>query len=313
MDYSNLSNEELERLVNNKDGDAICELGERCMYGTKGHVKNLNRAYQLFHKGEKMGLQRAYIGLAEMYQNGIHFARNEKLADEYYQKAGVGNNVERQTYTEQEFVNNRSDSLYFGSDTSQNASINTSEIRNIITKAENARKQDNFREAKQQCSEALKMLDSIASGIVSYTGTDDLDILRIDTYWTLAFIAFNEQQVSEMEKYLSKEGVQAIHPWGVYLATIVHKNIQAPDVVLEQDLQTLIMVSQNQNLSMEEKSDVTMMIADLILDGYGADSGCTVEMARNYCQESANCGNIYAQEQLAKFTTTITGKVKYNG
>ena len=26
MDYTNLSNEELERLVNTKDGDAICEL-----------------------------------------------------------------------------------------------------------------------------------------------------------------------------------------------------------------------------------------------------------------------------------------------
>ena len=56
MDYTRLSDEELQQLINKKDGDAICELGERCMYGTQGHEINLTRAYQLFHKGEKMGL-----------------------------------------------------------------------------------------------------------------------------------------------------------------------------------------------------------------------------------------------------------------
>ena len=52
MDYKSLSEEELERLVVQKDGEAICELGERCMYGSCGHEINLTRAYQLFHKGE---------------------------------------------------------------------------------------------------------------------------------------------------------------------------------------------------------------------------------------------------------------------
>ena len=70
MDYSNLSNEELERLVGQGDGEAICELGERCL-----QAKNYTRAYQLFHKGEKQGLQRAYIGLGEMYKEGKYFMR----------------------------------------------------------------------------------------------------------------------------------------------------------------------------------------------------------------------------------------------
>lgn len=301
MDYSNMPNEELERLVNNKDGEAICELGERCMYGTKGHAKNLTRAYQLFHKGEKLGLKRAYLGLAEMYQNGIYFARNEKLANEYYQKAGAERPEKKTVSDEPEFTNN----IRVG--------IKTSEIRNRIINAENARKQDNYIRAKQECNEALKMLESIASGIVSYTGADDLEILRIDTYWTLAFIAFNEQQISEMEKYLAKEGVQALHPWGAYIAAVSHRNAQSPDIVLEQDLQTLIMVSQNQNLSTTEKGDIAMMIADLMLDDYGKNAGCTAETAQRYYEESAACGNVYAQEQLTKFTTTIMGKVKFNG
>ena len=99
MDYDNATNDELEALVNQKDGDAICELAERYMYGKNGCRKNLTRAYQLLHKGEKMGLQRAYIGLAQMYDNGIYFVKNEKLAKEYYDKAGcytVPNVVEDQ-------------------------------------------------------------------------------------------------------------------------------------------------------------------------------------------------------------------------
>ena len=32
MDYQSISNEELEKMVANKDGEAICELGERFLY-----------------------------------------------------------------------------------------------------------------------------------------------------------------------------------------------------------------------------------------------------------------------------------------
>ena len=53
MNYQSISNEELEKMVANKDGEAICELGERFLYGKNGSPQNLTRAYQLFHKGEK--------------------------------------------------------------------------------------------------------------------------------------------------------------------------------------------------------------------------------------------------------------------
>ena len=51
MNYQSISNEELEKMVANKDGEAICELGERFLYGKNGSPQNLTRAYQLFHKG----------------------------------------------------------------------------------------------------------------------------------------------------------------------------------------------------------------------------------------------------------------------
>ena len=77
MDYQSISNEELEKMVANKDGEAICELGERFLYGKNGSPQNLTRAYQLFHKGEKRGLARAYVGLGEMYRQGLLMVKNE--------------------------------------------------------------------------------------------------------------------------------------------------------------------------------------------------------------------------------------------
>lgn len=320
MDYSNATNEELERLVNQKDGEAICELGERCMYGTKGHERNLTRAYQLFHKGEKMSKTRAYLGLATMYEQGIYFAKNQKIANEYYQKAG-GRPISSSNPTY------RPDSISQGTDTPLTRTeykavyeeepilqgIDTSQIKAKIELAENARVQENFSLTRKECNEAIKMLDDIESGIVSSRGTDDLDVLRIDAYWVLAFTAFNEQKNSDMEKYLAKDGVQALHPWGTYLVAVVHKNMQSPDIVLQQDLQALIMVSQNPNLSMEEKSDTCLMIGDLILSGIGEKFGCTIDTAYKYFNEAANCGNQYAKEQLSKFETTTTGQVIFNG
>ncbi len=318
MDYSNATNEKLEQLAGQKDGDAICELGERCMYGTKGHTKNLTRAYQLFHKGEKLGLKRAYLGLAQMYEAGIYFAKSEELADEYYRKAGG------KVKQDQEIVPPQTGQLknkgYFSEPEANRTvdgmnvpGINTFDIRGKIDNAKNARSQGDFAQAKAQCNEALKMIESINTGIVSYTGSEDLDVLKIDAYWLLAYIAFNEQQVTEMEKYLAKEGVQALHPWGVYLAAVVHKNSNQPDVVLEQDLQTLIMVSQNQNLSVEERGDTAMMIAELILCGYGKSAGCTVKTAYDYFSQAAGYGNAYAKDQLARFEMSATGEMIFNG
>lgn len=314
MDYTNLSNEELERLVNTKDGEAICELGERCMYGVRGHEVNLTRAYQLFHKGEKMGLAKAYIGLGEMYRNGIRFMKNEEIAREYYQKAGVpypngsasvntmNNNVsqsERNTMSEsRQSVNYTKTADDFTFENNNRVGISDLAIREKLNQAEGLRASDNYTQARTVCTEAIRMIESVNSGIVTYTGKEDVDDILIDAYWMMAYIAFNEQRYQEMENYLAKEGVQGLHPWGVYLAAVSHKVVQTPDIILEQDLQTLIMVSNNQNLSRQERGDVCVMIADLLMEGYGQSSGASPKMAKSYYEEAMNCGNEYAGEQL---------------
>lgn len=302
MDYQNMSKEELEHLVNQKDGEAICELAERSMYGTKGNEKNLTRAYQLFHKGEKLGLQKAYLGLAEMYQNGIYFAKNEKIALQYYQKAGVQEppTINKPPVINEPPVINKPPVINEPPVINKPPIIkeSTFDLRQKIEKAEMARKQENFLLAKQECNEVLKILDDIDAGVITYTGQDDVDILRIDTYWVLAFMAFNEQDTAEMDKYLSQEGVQALHPWGVYIATTAHRIHSFSPQVLEQDLQMLINVSENSNLSLQEKGDVMMMIGELISEGYGSAMGCTPQMAYNYYAQSAACGNAYAQDQM---------------
>lgn len=93
MDYSSMTNQELEQLIEQKDMEATCEMAERCLNGTQGVERNLNRAYQLFHRGENAGSTRAYQGLAFMYEHGILFAQNIPLAKEYYAKAGIEKTV----------------------------------------------------------------------------------------------------------------------------------------------------------------------------------------------------------------------------
>ena len=89
MDYINATDSELEQLVQQKDINAICELGERYLYGKNGHEKQYSLAYKMFHKGEKQGDKRAYKGLGDIYHNGWYMIKNEELAKEYYQKAGI--------------------------------------------------------------------------------------------------------------------------------------------------------------------------------------------------------------------------------
>lgn len=303
MDYSNKSNEELLQLVNQKDGEAICELGERCLYGTKGHEKNLTKAYQMFHKAEKMGLEKGYLGLAYMYENGVYFAKNQKIADEYYQKAGG-----RQQRAINSSVKMEKEQI----PTPKPAPIRTpvppttphqdTEIPQKINRAEQARQQGNYTLAKTECHEVLKRLQDMENGFISASGTeDDVDEWRINTYWILAFTAFNEQNIPDLEEYMSKEGVLGLNPWGAYLIAVLHNNMSYSNIVLEQDLQTLLMVKNNMNMTTEQKGDVYAMIGDLISQGVGIGAGYQADDAYEYYREASNCGNEYAVEQMSSF------------
>lgn len=288
MDYKRASNEELERLVNSKDGEAVCELGERCLRGTGGHEVNLTRAYQLFHKGEKMGLIRAYVGLGEMYQKGLFFAQNERLAREYYQKAGIPYHVESSTSSKSSETSS--------SDLVENV-IKDTDIKSKLDDAENARKGEDYGRAKNLCYEILNATDQIRSGKLYYSGNGDVDELSIAANWILAYTAFNEQNYSKMEAHLAIDGVYALHPWGVYLAAVAHRITNSPPVVIEQDVQMLTSVKANQNLSQEERGDICDMLGELIAEGYGVKFGIRARAAKAYYGEAMNCGNVHGRQR----------------
>lgn len=298
MDYSAASNEELERLVNNKDGDAICELGERCMYGTGGHEMNLTRAYQLFHRGEKMGLPRAYIGLGEMYRNGIRLAKNEDVAKQYYKKAGVPY-PERESALQQQknsMFQTPSKIQFPGNLISEG--ITSAEIKSKLDSAEQARMGGDYCRAGILCMEVIGIAKDVLSGAVNYSGSGDVEDFLTEANWILAYAAFNEQNYLEMDHYLAFRGVLEAHPWGAYLKAAAHRSMQSPPALLEQDLQMMFaIVSGNRNLSQDERGDICAMIGDLITDGYGVNFGMESGMAKSYYEEAMNCGNEYAKER----------------
>lgn len=57
MDYINATDSELEQLVQQKDINAICELGERYLYGKNGHEKQYSLAYKMFHKEKNKAIK----------------------------------------------------------------------------------------------------------------------------------------------------------------------------------------------------------------------------------------------------------------
>ncbi|RKI43696.1 sel1 repeat family protein [bacterium D16-51] len=298
MDYSTASNEELERLVNNKDGDAICELGERCMYGTGGHEMNLTRAYQLFHRGEKMGLPRAYIGLGEMYRNGIRLAKNEDVAKQYYKKAGVPYPERESALQQQKNSMFQTPSKIQSPGNLISEGITYAEIKSKLDSAEQARMGRDYCRAGILCMEVIGIAKDVLSGAVNYSGSGDVEDFLTEANWILAYAAFNEQNYLEMDHYLTFRGVLEAHPWGAYLKAAAHRSMQSPPALLEQDLQMMFaIVSGNRNLSQDERGDICAMIGDLISDGYGVNFGMEAGMAKSYYEEAMNCGNEYAKER----------------
>lgn len=292
MDYSNASNQELEQLVSNKDGDAICELAERCMYGRGGHEVNLTRAYQLFHKGEKMGMSRAYVGLGEMYRNGIFFAKNENIAAEYFNKAGVPYPGDRAVPESENIMANNVAENSVG-----NNQMPDIELKAKLVSAEKARAAENYKGARKLCNDVICAVHNIRSGTMSYHGNEDMDDLLIEANWILAYTSFNEQKYQEMENYLAVDGVLPLHPWGAYLTAVSHRILQSPPFAFEQDVQMLVTVKGNQNLSQEERGDVCSMLGDLIVEGYGAGAGMEAGMAKSIYEEAMHCGNEYARSR----------------
>lgn len=295
MDYKSAATEELEQIVRQpngqKNGAALCELGERYLHGTNSTKVNHMRAFQFFSKGEKLGEKRAYAALAEMYHNGILFPKNEDVAREYYIKAGIQPPIAETPPKLPEanpYVPVQRDDM-------------ERQIESCLNDAEAYRKNEQYADAKNLCGSLLQKIDDIRTGKVNYQGSKSVDELEAEVKWLLAYISYNEQRYDDMEQLLLQPHVLQRHPWGIYLMTIGHRVMQKGSSQIAQDLQMMIRNSKNSNMSLQERGDTNLMIAELLSEGFANMLGMNPQDARAYYQEAANCGNAYAKEQLINF------------
>lgn len=305
VNYENMNIKELEDLLVKKDGEAICELAYRCREGVKGAEKNLTRAFQLYHKGEKMNLPEAFYGLHLMYENGLGVGQNHFLAEKYNEKLPSGFRTR--------YLGNipKPEPVPAPTPTPQ-PHVDKSSIQRMLTEGEQFRQNDKYQEAKHQAQRALNEIANAKSGSgVQVTGDGDIDVMEIDAYWLLCFTAFNEKRYTDMEKYFEKPGVMALHPWGTYLCSIAHQINNAPQSILGNDLQRMLKVKNNLNMTNEQRGDILGQIGDFFLFGLHGSEYADLDCAWSYYKEAGNCGNEYARGQAAKFKKTVTGKVKY--
>lgn len=301
MDYAVKTAEELEILVNEKDMDAACELAKRYIHGTGGVAKNLSRAYQLYHKGEKRQHPGAFLGLAHMYEHGIYFAKNPVLAKEYYQKAGV-EPPDHQGVPEADAANAQSAQSPMPSAVREKqSSVSMTNLRPMLQQAEELRQQSRYADAKNILQNLRRNIDSCRNGGTSQAEKDELDRLEVDANWLSGFIGFNEQNFTEALQYFAMNGVAALHPWSTYLSSVIHQMQNAARDVLMEDLQLLKEVQNNQNLSPEEKGDVLGMIAEIHMTGISDHEGDSAGCAYHYYSEAAKYGNKNAEEMLSRF------------
>lgn len=306
MDYTTISNEELEHEVQQKNGDAMCELGLRYLNGTHGIIANQTRGYRLLHKAEKMEVQKAYQALGDMYRYGIFFAPKRELAEKYYRAAGVDWNsptlLQGEEQTPPPSVNPvLSDQMMellppvLPPSGKGGAVVLEQTFQDTLQQAGSLRDQQNYAMARQKCQEVLRLADSVCQGTSSYCGAKKAEWWISEAYFLLGYICFNEQNYKEMEQYLGQKDVFEQHPWGRYLVAAAHQMTQAPQAALQTDLQNLLQINKEQ-LPIADKGDICAMIADLIIAGYGSMLGIGADKAAVYYKEAMDCGNEYAKQ-----------------
>lgn len=305
MDYANATNDQLEGGLRQKDYEAIRELAYRCQMGIKGQEKNLTRAANLYHKGEKKGLSWAYQALGDMYAKGEYFAQNMQIANEYYAKAGMQVNSGGGTSSGWETKPESTQQT-----TGATQMSGKQQIRSLMDQGEGYLKRDDAGMAKNMANQALNLIREVRERTMA-TEDMELDTMEGHIYWILAYAAFKEKKYDDMDSYLKHPGVCALHPWGTYLSGVCHLKNDAPDSVLKKDLKRLLQVQKNPNMTEQERGDVLGIIGDLYLCGLRSKDGDTMQLAYTYYRKAENCGNAYAGEQAAKFKKTLFGTIKY--
>lgn len=344
MNYREMSLEELERLAATKDGQALCELGRRYRFGESGVEKNYTASYRMYHKAEKLNMREAFIALGQMYEKGEYFARNQQLAQEYYDKASAlptemgsatfvhpteqklkpqpSNQSETQTSqpivqqatqtstakSVSDFASANIEDLKKTQTTTTSSSVVTkNDVTQSLKRADTIRSQGDTAGAKLYVQQAVDQLNTNRGSF----SADDIVELEAHINWLYAYIAFNEQKYADFEKYVFQNGVKEYFPWSTYLVTVVHRMLNANVTVLSQDAQNMLNVLNNPKLETTQLGDVLGLLGDLCLMGISTAGVNPTEQAYGFYENAANAGNKYASEQLKKFTKNMFGKLVY--
>lgn len=311
MDYTILSKMELERMSGQKNGEAICELGRRYRFGGRECEKNLTMAYRMYHKAERMNIREAFIALGEMYENGEYFRKNEEIAREYYQKAGMQRENTNLLKTQQ-VSDMLCDVSRMGNKKVVQVSSDTcrKEIEQLLICSEENRKKTEYLNAKRYISQAYNLIQqNIHSGKIQKSLAEEL---CSKVYWQLAFIGFNEQNYQMSLQNIEKPMVLAYHPWASYLKTAIHRIQNCSMEILWQDAQDMFKALNNNNLNNKEKGDILGLLGDLAIMGVLRNTPNPIEYAYQLYTNAANFGNFYAKNQLDKFSKNMFGNIEYN-
>ncbi len=335
--YTKLTNDELEKLVSNGDTGAYGELGIRNLFGLEGLNQNKQRAYQLFHKGEKNNELICIAGLEYMYRNGVFFIANLEEAEkyelkirslidvnsnEYYEIKNVFNvNGNTQDYN---YESHKSENHYNNNQYYENIIIdnNRKELNNVNTisgesannkdliekteylllKSEEYRLNEEYEKSIASINKALEILNRDV--YITEKNEVEVDKLKAEAYYKLVFIGFSNANYSMIEENIEKPNVIALHPYAVYLRTISHKIQNFDESIIMEDINVLIDICQNPNMNPVERSNVFLMIGDYY-DSASDKLNKTEkkqfkEEAKKYYIEAEALGNNIASEKLKK-------------
>lgn len=327
MEYKNMSNTELDNLVyTEKNYDAMCELGRRLLYGLDGREKKPVEARKYFNKAAKKGCLEGYRYIGDMYKEGIYFAQSDKMAEKYYQLAqGIvpkppiepvppikptpsaaptsvvvstpplpANDVQKPTTT-----TGSSNSANIGNGGNNNVDTSFVNAKDLIfDKLNNIRAvydSGDYAGAEALCNDILIDVEQkVSTGEINAIDGDET---LVEALWVLANISFKKQDYQSMEAYLNSKQVLQTYPYGYYLMAVSHRIMGMPGNVMNQDMSILMNVKDAGRLSIEERGDVCIMLADLASDGFKANEKLKKSEIKELYRIGMDSGNEYARDK----------------
>lgn len=267
-----------------------------------------------------MGLKEAYLGLAQMYEQGIGLVRNQRLAAEYRRLAGedvkLGSFSSLQTGQEmgqaEPYTGGQSLAQPMQSLIPQEI-VTVKRLAEELNQIEKIKEEKRYSEAGQLLQQFFDLLSEVQSGRKAADAGVNLEMWKVNAFWILGHISYLESDYPNAEHAFRHPGVLEMYPWAAYLIAIMHRAQGYSGGELEPDLALLQTAEANVQLNDGERGDVLGMIGDLYLLGVGGQNGDKINLAFHYYSQAKDLGNYYGEIQVGKFRTMPSGELQYTG